>query len=1288
MSKSSKSAKSSVSSKSKKSSTEKTIEEKYQKLDVHAHVLKKPGMYVGGIKKTKGQMWIYNDSENESDPRIILKEISYVPAFYKICDEIIVNARDRTVEKLKVPCTIIKITVDKKTGRISVWNNGDGVDVVKHKEHKIYVPSMLFGETLSSTQYVDDDNDKRVTGGTNGLGAKLANIYSTEFTIETLDAVRNKKFKQKFTKNMYKKGEPKITDVEGKKPYTQISFIADFERFGIKGITTDMVRLLKKRAYDIAMGTDAKVYFNNKQIKVNNLQKYTDLYFPNAETHPRVLDIKSNPRWKIGAVFDKTNRHDHENISFINGICTYKNGNHVDHVVNQIVARIRADVEKKVGGTVKPSLIKENLIFFVDSVIVNPVFNSQTKEQLDASVKEKDFGSTYKLTEAFIKALKNTGIVEHIVARANGSVSSILSKLDGKKSNKVDVEKLSDAEFAGGKRSAECGLFLTEGDSAKALAMAGFNIIGRDKYGVFPLRGKLKKVSGELKKQDMENLLKNKEIEAIMKILGLKVGKVYDSIKDLRYGFVVLMTDQDVDGYHIKGLLMNFINYFWPSLLIYNGFIKCFPTPIAKATKGAKGKEVVESFYNIPEFEEWKKKNKGGKGWHIKYYKGLATSDVREAHDYFCNFEEDLYSYYCPKEKKSESESKSKKKSDPESESENLGYKPKFKDATLEALSLAFDPKRTDDRKIWMNSYDPTDYLDCTKKRVSFPDFVNKELREHSVYNASRAIPNIMDGFKPSQRKIYCTSADLNLYTKAREKRVAQLSARTSEFTSYHHGETSLQGAIIKMAQNFVGSNNLNLFVPDGLFGSRLEGGDDAGAARYIHTYLDEIGRHLFNVSDNPVLNKLYDDDGKEIEPMFYAPIIPMILVNGVIGIGTGYSSNIPPCYVRDIVANIQRLLRGEKTKKMSPYFRHYTGKIEKIDDQKFLVRGKYEIHGDTIHITDLPIGSNKCKWIEDYKTFLSKIINEGNEENKAEKTAQKNSSKAKGPVKGKGKGKGKAKTPAKSGSKTTAKKGKRNAQKTGRKQRKIVVAKSNHIGKFIKTYDEHCTDIKIDISIEFYPGKLAKLVKSGQLEKDLGLCQPIALTNMYLFDSKGKIIEYNSYGDILKAYAEVRLELYQKRKDYLLGKWRHEMDVLAWKVKFIEHYIDKKIVFSKKGESKTRAQVIEQLEELGFPKFCENEKAEPSYYYTEIGIWSLTKEKVEKLKKELANKKQDIKTLKGKTPSDLWTEEIDVFMEAFDVWEAEGDAEYEELLAGKKKTRAKKSQGKGTKSKASVIEI
>lgn len=1656
--KSTKSTKSVKTPKSQKSVTstrsEKTIEEKYQKKTPHEHILHSPDTYIGSIEDKTCQMWVFNDSsDDDTGAKIVFKEITYVPGFYKCCDEVYVNAIDHTV-RCKT-CNIVKINVDKETGRITVWNNGDGIDVVEHQEHKIMVPSLIFGEVLTSTNY--DKSEVKIIGGKNGYGAKLANIYSKEFEIETIDATRNLKFYQKFENNMYTKNKHKVTSGGGKKPYTKISFIPDFEKFGLKGITDDMFALLKKRAYDLAMKGLAKIYFNDKLITQNTFQKYVELYFPEGSEHKKVFDVTTSDRWKVCAVYDTKDELEHQNISFVNSICTNRGGTHVDQVVSQVVDKLKIAVSKKVkGAVIKPAMIKENLLFFVDAIIENPDFDTQTKECL--TTKTIKFGSKFTVTDAFMKKVISTGVVNQIITNVNAIADAKLSK-DGKGRGVVRYDKLYNAHYATPKDGWQCKLILTEGDSAKTFAMSGLNVVGRDYYGVFPLKGKLLNVRDE----NPIKVSNNEEITALKKIIGLEHKKVYDDLKGLRYGGIIILTDQDsvtadtplllknnndnieiktiddlsdnwimnpngkeysttdyqiwtengwtgikkiirhkvskpiyrvlthtgvvdvtedhslldmngkkispkkcaiddqllhsyprfednsvdipedlesvniyklrdyaselkiqyyqrktkselidcirevvsvehlqlnmnvnievdeayvmgffwadgtagiyewkhlyknkdrprayisnrtsynwslsntnltflenckkilekhydyefkivecdvsklknrqryfkliinggqktipivqkyrnlfydkdrhkrvppeilnapyevrksffkgyydgdgckyhlettgskyfeicgkigahgmyflcksigyevsinhnikkprvycltitkgsqqhhpdtikkifclgeteqyvydletenhhfqagigrlivhnTDGSHIKGLIMNFIHSFWPSLAKYEGFIQCLATPVLKITKGSGKKNVkTESFYSLSEFEKWKAENNNGKGWNKpKYYKGLATSKPEEAQECFTDLEEKLISYIWPvdngKSGKSVSKSKSDEKDkskksefiDEESDMVSDNYKPKSTDICEDAITLAFDKKRADDRKLWLNTFDPNAYIDNTEKRITFSDFIHREFIAFSMEDNVRSIPNIMDGYKPSQRKVYYGSILENIYKK--EIRVAQLSASISKNTVYHHGEASLNSTIIGMAQNFVGSNNINLLMPNGGFGSRLQGGKDAGSERYLNTQLDELGKKIFIEEDFDILQHQMEE-GLKIEPVFYVPILPMILVNGSIGIGTGYSTTIQPCNPRDIWNNLKRILDGQKPFAMKPWFRHFTGIIEKINPNEFVSRAKYEIiNDDTIHITDLPIGI----WTENYRAFLNNLLDGGNGK----------------PIK---KGKDEPTTTAKATRATKAANSRkaRNA-KNAKKSRTAKVAKSNTIGSCIKTYIDNCTDIRIDIQIIFHPGKLNSLIKSGKLEKGLKLVTSLSNKNMHLFNEHGKIKKYDSYGAILKNYSIVRLELYQTRKDFLLGKWRHEMDILQWKMKFLEFVIQGKIIIFENKKPRKKTEVMATIEKLGFPKFITTGD-KPSYeYITNTGLFHLTEEDLENLRKQLENKQEQIETLESKSPSQLWTEELDEFMNAYDIWEAECDAAYDSQMSKK----------------------
>ena len=637
-----------------------------------------------------------------------------------------------------------------------------------------------------------------------------------------------------------------------------------------------------------------------------------------------------------------------------------------------------------------------------------------------------------------------------------------------------------DANFAGTAKSGQCTIIFCEGDSAKAGIISGLSKEDRNIIGVYPLKGKLFNVRGETPKRIAEV----KEINDIKQIIGLETNKKYvnqeDVQKNLRYGKVLFMTDQDLDGSHIKGLGINMFQSQWDTLFKIPNFIGFMNTPILKARKGAEFKV----FYNDGEYNEWKQHN-DTKGWNIKYYKGLGTSTAKEFKEYFANKKIVWFDYTGE-------------------DSEN-------------AIDKVFNKKRPDDRKEWLGAYDRDAYLDTNQESVPYEDFIDRELIHFSKYDCDRSIPNLMDGLKISLRKILYGVFKKNLTT---EIKVAQLSGYVSEKSGYHHGEASLNGAIIGMAQNFVGSNNINLLEPNGQFGTRLEGGKDSAAERYIFTVLSKLTRHIYQESDEAIL-KYLDDDGNIVEPVYYAPIIPMVLVNGTIGIGTGFSSNIPCHNVRHIVGWLKEKLQNDMetpATNIEVYYEGFKGTIVNIGTNKHLVKGVYEKvackANNKIRITELPVGY----WTNDFKQHLENLI--------ADKKEQ-----------------------------------------------------------AVKDYDDMSTDKVVDFTITFVPGVVEKLegIKIDELcnglEKLLKLYTTISTTNMHLFNSKDQLRKYNNIYEIMDEYYGARLELYDIRKKSQLELLKAEYCKLNNKVKYIMENLQGTIDL----RFKKKQDVINMLSEKGY---------------------------------------------------------------------------------------------------------
>jgi DNA topoisomerase-2 len=805
------------------------------------------------------------------------------------------------------------------------------------------VPELIFGHLLTSSNY--DDEQKKVTGGRNGYGAKLCNVFSTEFSIETYDSRQKRKYKQTWTDNMSKVGKAKITECKGD-DYTKVTFKPDYRKFGMAGMDDDFEALAKRRVYDLAGTSKVAVKLNGTRIPVRNFKKYMEMYTKAikkergeeaAMDKSEIVTASPDPRWEIGfAVSDGS----FQQVSFVNSIATTSGGTHVNYIADQICNRLAEAVKKKnkQGATLKASQIRNHIFVFVNALIINPAFTSQTKEQL--TTKTSQFGSKCVLDEDFYKKVMKTEVMTNILHFAEKKADQILKKSDGSRRSRMNNPKLTDANKAGTKDGHHCTLILTEGDSAKGLAMAGRAVVGPDLFGVFPLRGKLLNV----RDASVDQISKNAEIQNIKNFLGLQHKKEYEDTRGLRYGHLMIMTDQDHDGSHIKGLLINFLQVQFPSLLKIPEFLIEFITPIVKVWKGdPKNPSKSKSFFTMPEYEQWKEDHQQEHAWQHKYYKGLGTSTTDDAQTYFRDLDRHLKEFHT------------------------------MQDHEAQLIDLAFSKKKADERKEWLRQFKPGTYLDHTSKQISYTDFINKELILFSMADNQRSIPSVVDGLKPGQRKVLYTCFKRNI---RKDIKVVELAGHVSGMTAYQHGETSLQQTIVGLAQTFVGSNNINCLEPSGNFGSRLQGGSDCASARYIYTRLSPFARRIFNQADEPLLT-YNEDDGEKIEPEKYMPVVPLILINGADGIGTGWSSSIPNYNPEDIVANLMRMMDGEAIEPMQPWFRGFSGEVVAQGSDRYKFSGIIKEVGDKeVEITELPIRM----WTQDFKDKLEDII-------KAEKT-------------------------------------------------------------------------------------------------------------------------------------------------------------------------------------------------------------------------------------------------------------------------------------------------------------
>src|SRR6056300_897992 len=887
--------------------------ESVQKLSHIGHVLKRPDSYVGPVDSSTEPYWILNGKKFEK------KNLKYSPALLKIFDEILVNAIDRNSLHPK-NVTAISVSIDKETGAVTIENNGPlgGIGIKYNDKENVWNPELVFGHLLTSTNY--DDSQKRIVGGRNGYGAKLTNIYSSDFSIAIKDHETKQTYTQKWSRNMSVCEPPKIKKHTGATSSVAVTFTPDWGRFKMSKMDNSIYKIFQKRVWDANICTSAncKVKFNGEVLPKQNFEAYAKMHGFD-KVHSATSD-----RWSVCVGPSEDGM---QQVSFVNGICTTKGGTHVDHAASLIASGIIEEMAKKIK--LKPQQVKNTFAIFVKATLENPTFSSQVKSE--CTLKAQDFGSKFEMPKTFVKNVLKTGISDELTALSKFKEMKELAKTDGgaRKSKITGIPKLDDANKAGTAQSKKCTLIVTEGDSAKTLAVAGLSVVGRDHYGVFPLRGKCKNV----RDASVAQLTSNQEFNDLKKILGLQQGKVYKNVSELRYGRLMIMTDADNDGSHIKGLILNMIHYFWPSLLEL-GFIVSMVTPIIKASKGSQSK----SFYTDSAFRAWY--GNGQQGWRIKYYKGLGTSTSAEAREYFKKIQD-------------------------------LTVKFDHDIMTDKSIVLAFDKKKADDRKSWLLESTAKDSSELevpygNVKNLSISNFVHKDLVNFSLADLKRSIAHMADGLKPPQRKVMYACFHKNLKD---EMKVAQLAVFVAEKSAYHHGEVSLADTIVKLANDYTGSNNINLLEPCGQFGTRLMGGKDASQTRYIFTKLTKEARKIFDPRDDPVLNYL-DDDGRSIEPDFYMPTIPMVLVNGTEGIGTGFSCYVPPFNPKDIKQNIMNILDGKGVVRMKPWFRGFKGKVFEQDDT-WVTEGVWTTVGKTVKVSELPPG----RWTQDYKEYLDTLI-------------------------------------------------------------------------------------------------------------------------------------------------------------------------------------------------------------------------------------------------------------------------------------------------------------------------
>jgi DNA gyrase/topoisomerase IV subunit B len=1210
------------------------------------------------------------------------RTLHFAPAIKSLFQEILTNALDRQFRDEKMKKIEVWIDSDAAGGRnwIRVRNDGQGLPVVYDDERAAWKPTIAFSHFRSGTNFSDADGP-RWTAGRNGYGCKATNVFSTRFHVQSADPRVGLLFSQQFSENMLVAGTPVVVPFRLKRGFTDVSFRLDFARLGCGDtgeMTPDVREMLRAATIDAAACLDRRVSLSldDEPLGAKTLRHFATAFVASSPETPTSSPEKSSRGAASAIAFDTVTgtsgaweicvvpQHNHPDgedaaggpgdgtttattggaagsscLAFVNSLqCSQ--GTHVNYAFARLTSGledlIRNKYKKKVDFVLSPAIVKRHVFVILKILLDSPEFSSQTKEKLTTAAARFDL--KWEPSAAFLKNLVGGGVVDRIhddvtakemsaarrTIKNNGAASSTGSR------RMVLAEKY-DAATNVTRASSRCSLLVTEGDSARALAVAGLAVVGRANFGIFALKGKPLNV----RNASVEAISKNKEIRTLLNILGLTLGTVYHSLAPLNYKKLVIFSDQDPDGAHIGGLIINVIHALFPSVLVLDpAYVQRFPTPLVRVTctaggsgtaglgAGAPGRRTSDagsrggapasrSFYAKASFDEWwaTQEPRAQSRYTVKYFKGLGTSTSALAREYFSHYHDNLVDIV-------------------------------WNAASDELMTRMFQSDNAAQRRSLLTThYDPKSYVDYGEPTVSLHDFIHKEVLPYSNYSNERNLPSVLDGLKPVQRKALFMFLEKNVVS---DVKVAQVAAQIAARTMYHHGEASLVETVIGMAQDHVGVSNVNLFRPEGQFGSRLDPPSVHSAPRYIFTGLDPITRALFPRADDAVL-AYNEDEGVSIEPVVYAPVIPMVLVNGAFGIGTGWSTSVPSYNPADLIRACRAAARDTATTRPDedaggvegdgfvPWYAGFTGTIELLAAKNtFRTRGRMTItEGLTstsrtaVHVTELPVGVWTHPFVENLEQNLMMSASA------AAGGGPGSGSPPGTPGSADGGGRRKRKDRADSPPTPTETEG-------GTATRRAAKSASSTFKgtRFIVSIEKRWTDSRVDLVLHCDRDTLREMraVDPECLWSVLGMQNEIRVNNMHLYDTTGRLRQYGSVGAIIREFARFRIEIYEKRKARLLADAASEIVVLRNKSRFVSEVMDDTLILRGVPDDEALDALLETRGYTRAPDYA---------YLLNMSFRTLTTARVVKLRDELRVLELKVQELTGKSAGDLWDEDL-----------------------------------------------
>lgn len=993
------------------------IASKYPDVSIEDHVMSKD-MWAGSATAMS-----YTEFVVKGDGSIGIDTLHYPPALYKCFDEAIVNAEDHAVRNKggHDPVTLIDIRLDAVTGRFTITNNGPGVEVQMHPTAKMYIPQYIFGVMFKGSNLKKTSDS--ITGGTNGVGVKIANILSSEFTVETVDRRRKRDGKwhhqyyhQKWTDNMKKAHPPTVVDLTGKydnklypesKTYqhTSVSFLPEYyTRFNypkektIPEIVKDLngvihMRAMRAAAY-IGWVTDGKcrVYYNGKRIDVVNMSELARVIFPQEhQLRCGMTDPDGKYPWEVVVVKltseNEGAEHKYYHMSNVNGVAV-SDGKHIQLLNDQLTSQLKESMVKELGKSnlrFQQSYIYKNLFLFVNAQIPGVSWNGQRKDIAEVDARKI---AQYQLDKKTV-----ADISKHVNEHVLGQIFVNTEKANVKGAKKRNIDKYTPA-FMADRRYKDCHLnrlLAAEGDSAAGMCRKGVTykpkgsdepLLGFKRHGIITCGGvimnarkasKATVIDGEEKFTMTEKLAANKFLNALKDAIGLNLAYKYDpesptykkEIRELLYGCVVACVDQDHDGVgFIFSLLINLFERFWPKLL-EQGFVKRFATPVKRALPKNGGK--VFEFYSELEFQEWLRTHDESK-YEVRYIKGLGTHNKEEVEALFRNFEKNLYTYY------------------PDARTKMLFEEYFGNDPDARKRILRTEVKRLSEAEIRQQR---------ATMKINCSDHLEIEAKIHKLSNLKQKLYHAIDGLNESGRKILHGS--IKEFGKVNKQiRVSQLAGAISKTEAYHHGEESLYDNITGKAFIAVGGVQLPLLIPRGQFDSRnkavsdkkegkvQKAKGDAAQPRYIETKLNKRLVKLLYPKADQYLLKYVNSEGKDVEPEYYVPILPTAVLESTEMPADGWKIKVWGREVNDVIRNVRWLIdnpTSNKSRIMRPCTYGHTGEIRYIRGEPYSFgKYRYDESKNTIIITELPLRvwtNPYCAYIQERKkAYVERVDN------------------------------------------------------------------------------------------------------------------------------------------------------------------------------------------------------------------------------------------------------------------------------------------------------------------------